>query len=75
MLIAVFGIDTAVELPGFVELNIVKSNAPSAFVAFFVILIVGRSRIFVFSKIHSIEIRIVTVYINILKKEIRQSQS
>ena len=43
LLIAVFGMLTTVELLGFVALNMVKSNAPSAFVAFFVILIVGGS--------------------------------
>jgi len=41
LLIAVSGIVTTVELLGFVALNIVKLNAPSAFVAFFVILIVA----------------------------------
>ncbi len=40
---AVFGILTTVKLRGFVALDIVKLNAPSAFVAFFVILIVDSS--------------------------------
>jgi len=59
LLIAVFGILTTVELLGFVALNIVKLKAPSAFVAFFVILIVGPKNSF--SNMHSAESPAVTL--------------
>ena len=50
LLIAVSGMLTTVELLGFVALAIVKLNAPSAFVAFLVILIVGGPGSFVLLK-------------------------
>ena len=61
---------TRVKLLGFVVLNIVKLNAPSAFVAFLVILIVGGSSIFVFSNIHSTASPNDTVKFRIVQSEI-----
>ena len=60
---------SAVKLPGFVALDIVKSNAPSPFVVSLVILIVGGPGSFVFSKIHSTVSPRVTVKSDIVPRE------
>ena len=60
LLMAVSGMVTIVELLGFVALNMIKLNAPSAFVAFFVILIVAASTLVAEIEIRKIVINVTT---------------